>query len=191
MEEVDVFDESFVKVNFIEKSLKRGTYEQCNFENCNFSNGELKKVNFVDCHFEVCDFSMCKIDKVIFNKVVFKNCKMVGFRFEHCNPMMFAIESKHSILDFSTFINVDLTKSSFSNCQLREVDFTGANLKELNLQECNLQRAIFFQSNLVKTDFRSAIEYRFNPNQNTVKGAKFNLPGVLGLLHDYQLQIDL
>jgi uncharacterized protein YjbI with pentapeptide repeats len=83
-----------------------------------------------------------------------------------------------------------LSRSSFINCQLQSVDFSNADLKNAKLTNSNLQNATFQNTNLEQTDFRNASHYSINPEQNRLKGAKFSLPEVVGLLDSYHIKIE-
>jgi uncharacterized protein YjbI with pentapeptide repeats len=58
------------------------------------------------------------------------------------------------------------------------------------LVSCDLLDARFERSNLVKTDFREAINYSIDPNNNSIEGAKFTSIGALGLLDTFNIEID-
>jgi uncharacterized protein YjbI with pentapeptide repeats len=73
---------------------------------------------------------------------------------------------------------------------LHEVDFTEADLTAAKFENCDLQRTIFANTILEKSDFRTAFNYSIDPEINRIKKAKFSLPGVLGLLAKYAIEID-
>jgi uncharacterized protein YjbI with pentapeptide repeats len=66
-----------------------------------------------------------------------------------------------------------------------QTDFTNA-----SFSECDLRNAIFENTILEKADFRSAINYTLDPEQNRIKGAKFSLQGLPGLLDRYKISIE-
>jgi hypothetical protein len=43
---------------------------------------------------------------------------------------------------------------------------------------------------LEKVDFRTAVNYAFDPNSNKIKKAKFSLMGLAGLLSKYDIDIE-
>ncbi len=85
---------------------------------------------------------------------------------------------------------MSLKKMKFKNCNLREVDFSAADLTEASFDGCDLLGATFDDTNLEKADFRNALNYAFNPDQNRIKKAKFSVNGLPGLLHKYDIQIE-
>ena len=78
----------------------------------------------------------------------------------------------------------------FKQVSLVEVDFTEADVSESVFDDCNLQGAIFEQSILEKADFRTAYNYIINPQLNSLKGAKFKLYGLPGLLAAHKIIIE-
>ena len=73
---------------------------------------------------------------------------------------------------------------------MTEVDFTETNLNEASFDNSELSGAIFIQSNLEKADFRTAINFSINPQQNSIRKARFLSTGLAGLLHNYQIVIE-
>ena len=73
---------------------------------------------------------------------------------------------------------------------MHEVDFSETDLTEAVLEQCDLLGAIFQNSILEKTDFRTAFNFSFDPELNRMKKAKFSLQGIAGLLHKYQIEIE-
>jgi uncharacterized protein YjbI with pentapeptide repeats len=78
----------------------------------------------------------------------------------------------------------------FVNCTLHEVDFTEADLTASLFENCDLQRTLFANTNLEKADFRTAFNYSIDPELNRIKKARFSMPGVLGLLSKYNIDIE-
>ena len=70
-----------------------------------------------------------------------------------------------------------------------EVDFSQADLSGAEFQGSDLSGVVFDRTNLEKTDFREAQNYRLDPETNRVKGARFDLEGLPGLLGRYGIKI--
>jgi uncharacterized protein YjbI with pentapeptide repeats len=73
---------------------------------------------------------------------------------------------------------------------LHETDFAECDLTNGVFDNCDLSGALFDHTNLEKADFRTAFNYSVDPENNRIKKAKFSLPGVTGLLHKYDIEID-
>ena len=64
-------DQAFKNLDFHQKGIQKGTYENCQFQDCNFSTVSLAHINFVDCQFNDCDFSNAKINRNGISKYFF------------------------------------------------------------------------------------------------------------------------
>lgn len=182
-------DQIFEKKDFSDVSILRGEYEGCTFKSCNFANVNLSDFRFIDSEFIECNFSNVQINNTSFQDVIFKTCKMLGLRFETCNTLGFAANFNHCNLDHSTFYQMKLSRTVFLNSQLHGVDFSQAILKNTSITTCDLLNAQFENTNLEKTDFRQSKNYAIHPELNNIKGAKFTLPDVVGLLEAYKIKI--
>ena len=168
------------------------------FKGVHFSKNELASTDFEGCTFTTCIFSDTKLDQTSFSKlqhtsfqeVEFTDCKLIGLRFDYCNEFLLAMNFKSCQLNLSSFYQLNLKNSSFESCSLKEVDFTEANLSELVLNFCDLSQAIFDQSILEKTDFRTANNYNIRLENNRIKGSQFSTSGLMGLLSHYDIEIE-
>jgi uncharacterized protein YjbI with pentapeptide repeats len=176
--------------NLTASDILSGEYDSCTFSNCNFSGASFQQASFENCKFEDCDLSNIKAPKVNFQQVRFVRCKMLGIAFTTVNPFLLELHLEHCTLDFCNFYSLQLKKSSFQHCRLREVDFTQANLSEVRFTGSDLLGAVFDQTHLEKADFRDAIHYRIVPENNFLKGARFDLVGLPGLLESYGIKVD-
>ncbi|MCU0399592.1 MAG: pentapeptide repeat-containing protein [Algoriphagus sp.] len=166
-----------------------GEYESCTFVACNFSNLNFHGSSFENCTFRDCDLSNAKVFKVSFQNVKFERCKVLGVHFNTANAFLMEFQFEHCQLDYSNFFNLKLKKSQFKNCRLLEVDFSQAELQEANFQGSDLSGAVFDGTNLEKADFRDAVNYRIDPEINRIKGARFDLQGLPGLLVKWGIKV--
>lgn len=183
-------EQAFTNINYSKQSLEVAEYEYCTFTNCNFSSSTLSNIRFLECEFFDCDFSNANINNVSFQNVKFQNCKMLGLQFNSCNEFGFAASFDKCQLDHSIFFKMKLNRTYFKNTQLKGVDFSEADLKKSLLINCNLLDATFQNTNLELVDLRNATNYSIDPEQNRLKGAKFSLSEVIGLLNKYQIKIE-
>ena len=58
------------------------------------------------------------------------------------------------------------------------------------LKQCNLLNATFDNTNLEGADLTQSTNYAIDPERNKIKGAKFSLPEIVGLLTKYGIQIE-
>jgi uncharacterized protein YjbI with pentapeptide repeats len=62
-------------------------------------------------------------------------------------------------------------------------------MPEASFHGCDLLGATFLQTNLEKADFRNAVNYSLDPDQNKVKKARFSAEGLGGLLQKYGIEV--
>ena len=181
--------ELFTKQDYTESPLPKGEYDNCNFRNCNFAGSDLSEVRFTDCTFASCDLSNVKVTKASLQETVFKDCKMLGFRFDSCDQLGLTVRFENCQLDHSSFYQVKLNHTVFLNSSLREVDFTESDLRNTIMDQCELMAATFDHTNLERANLTTSLNYSINPENNRIRGARFSLPAVVGLLDAYQIEI--
>ena len=82
-----------------------------------------------------------------------------------------------------------MPKTTFTNCSLKETNFVSADLTKSVFENCNLDNAIFNDTKLKEVDFKTAYNYKIDPEFNPMKKAKFSSAGILGLLDKYDIKI--
>ncbi len=81
MKEIYIQDKTFDRSD----TLPKGEYENCTFLSCNFANNDFSEYKFIGCVFQACNLSLTKLHKTAFQEVKFKDCKMLGLRFDTCH----------------------------------------------------------------------------------------------------------
>ena len=85
---------------------------------------------------------------------------------------------------------MSLEGTCFKNFNLQETDFTDSNLTESIFDTCDLAMTIFDFTILEKTDLRTSFNYSIDPEKNWIKGAKFSISGIVGLLDKYDIEVN-
>ncbi len=183
-------EKKFDKTDFTVTPFVKGEYENCAFVNCNLSETDLSACIFIECEFSGCNLSLAKLGKTALRDVKFKECKMLGLRFDQCNDFGLLVSFENCSLNHSSFYKMKLKKIIFRNSQLQEVDFTESDLTGALLDGCDLLRATFENTMLEKADLRTAYNYSIDPEINRIKRARFSLGGVAGLLDKYDIEIE-
>lgn len=168
----------------------KADYDNCIFNNCNFYEFNLSGFIFIDCEFNGCNLSLAKLEKTAFRDVKFKDCKMLGLRFDLCAEFGVSFSFDNCQLDHSSFHQTKIKKTVFKKTKLHEVDFSGCDLTGAIFDNCDLTRAVFENTIIEKADLRTAYNYSIDLEVNKVKGAKFALAGVAGLLEKYDIEIE-
>ena len=182
--------ETYTKIDFSKTNIIKGEYDNCTFINCNFENIHASNIQFVACDFMDCNFSNAIVKDTAFKDVNFVNCKLIGVKFNECDPFLLQMRFKECLLNFSSFYQLKIPKTVFENCNLEEADFTEANIHSSFFDNCDLKGAIFETTNLEKTNFKTAFNFTFELEKNRVKGAKFKRDSIDGLLFHYKIVLE-
>lgn len=182
-------ENKFVHQDFTIEPLPPGDYESCIFTSCRFSASNLKGLRFFDCRFVSCDLSMVELEKSAWRNCFFEECKMLGLRFDQCNPLGFSVSFKRCQLDHSLFIKLKMRKTIFRDCRLHHVDFSSCDLGESDFGGSDLLSAVFYQTNLEKSCFVNTFNLQMDPESNRIRKARFSSGALPGLLAKYQLEI--
>lgn len=179
----------------LNKTIKRSPlpiddeFENCTFTHCDFSGMDLSNRKFIDCRFENCDLNNATLLDTAFRNVAFVNCKMMGLFFEQCNIFGLEMSFEECALDHSSFHGLNLPDTSFSGTRMIDVDLSKANLSACEFKECDLLGAMFDDTNIENTDLSSAVNMQLDPDSNRIKGTKFSLYALPGLLTKYDIEI--
>lgn len=189
MEERYFADTDFQKKDLASLVFHEVEFDNCTFSNCHFAEGDFSKARFAECRFTDCNLSMAKLSGASFQDTVFKDCKMLGLRFDDCSAFLFTPSFEQCILDLCSFYKLNLKKIRMIGCSLKEADFTEADLSGALLQDCDLSRAVFDNTNLERADLRGSLHFSIDPARNRIRRAKFSRDSLEGLLDRYELDI--
>lgn len=183
-------DKTFEGIDYSEKKVNYREFNSCQFISCNFQKSDLSNNDFIDCSFKSCNLSLATLNNAGMKSIIFDDCKLMGIDFHVCNNFLFSMSFINCHLDYSSFFQKKMKKTSFINCSLKEIDFAETDLSMAVFNNCDLLNTSFMRTILEKTDFRTAINYSFDPELNKVKKAKFSVAGIAGLLTKYNLDIE-
>jgi len=185
-----ISEETFNGLHSSDDTLKIAEYEHCVFKNYNFQGCDLSGFKFIDCEFEDCNLSSAIMKNTSLQNIEFRRCKILGVHFDDCNGFGLSLHFENCQLNHSIFYQLQLPKTKFNGSKLIEVDFGECDLIEAHFEGCDLSGAIFENCDLAKADFRNAINYHLDPEQNKLKGARFSVEGLHGLLGKYQIKVE-
>lgn len=185
-----VFEDLHIENQTYTDGIIQDVFDNCTFSKCDFTNSKTLSCQFNDCIFTDCNFSMTDITQSTMNNAAFKNCKILGVKFNHCNDFIFEVAFDNCILDYSSFEKRKMSKTIFRNSSLKGVDFGGADLRQAKFLKCDLNEAMFYNTNLQNADFISAYNYIIDPAQNSIKKASFSKDGLAGLLAHFNIIIE-
>ena len=180
---------AYSKEDFTLNPLAKAEYDNCMFTGCNFANADIIGIIFTECTFTDCNLSNANLKGAAFKEVDFKNCKMLGLNFSVCDPFLMTLQFTECQLNLASFYNLKLKNTKFGKSSLREADLTQVDFTNASFAGCDLSGAVFDNTILEKADLRNALHYSIDPERNRIKGAKFSMPDVKGLLDKYKIDI--
>ena len=163
-------------------------FEDDTFERCLFIATDAHEAKFVDCQFETSSLSSMKIDGAVL-QATFHNCKIEGINFFTAKREVLSLSFENCLIRYSSFAELKLKETSFAGCTMEQVDFADADLTQADFTDCSFEDCTFRNTNLTKADFRRARGYQIDPRINKVKGARFEVPEVLGLLSAFEIKL--
>ena len=125
----------------------------------------------------------------MFQEVQFKDCKMLGLRFDEVNTFRFSINCIRSQFDHASFYGLSLQKSSFNECNFLGADFSDVNASRSQLINSVFIDAVFDGTNLEDCDLTGSTDFYIDPSKNRIKGAIIPRHSLEGLLHQHKLTI--
>jgi fluoroquinolone resistance protein len=183
-------DKEFTKEDLDAGRFTVAIYEYCTFSHCDLSDAILNNSEFVECKFNFCNLSNAKVEKASFRTVAFTDSKLTGIDFSLCNQLMLEVSFDNCLLDYVSFMRLDLRKTVFNNCSMIRTFLDNADLSSSSFNNCNLENAVFIGTNLEKADLSTSYNFIIDPEENRVKKAKFSLYGAVGLLTKYGVVIE-
>jgi len=185
-----VEDKTYTNTSYVGQKLIQTEFESCIFLNCDFTNADFSESDLLNCTFEGCNFSMAKLAGTGLKGVQFMACKLIGIGFDQCSDFLFSVGFQKCTLDYTSFAVKRMKNTKFVGCSLKEADFTDADISLSVFEDCDCFGAIFQNTNLEKTDFRTALNYSIDPEVNRIRKAKFSHSGISGLLTKYNIDIE-
>ncbi len=165
-------------------------FEQFRFVHCELSEADLAGLRFEDCLFERCNLTTAKLSGTALQNVAFAECKLLGVAFGACQDMLFGVHFDDCQLRYASFGGKKLPGTRFNHCSLPEADFTNADLTGSTFAHCDLTGTIFHNTQLAGADFTTATGFSLDPEANAVRGTRFALAALPGLLDKYGLLIE-
>jgi uncharacterized protein YjbI with pentapeptide repeats len=171
----------FRDLDFRSGEISERVFRDCTFTNVIFAEARLRECRFEDCVVGLSDWTMAKVYGTAMRGVKFEGSKLMGIDWSDGHRSLDA-SFRECVLDYCSFVQIDMRKSVFTDCRMLEVNFTEANLAEADFSDSNLDRCQFHQTNLSRANLAGATNVRLNPTENKVKGAIISLDAAIGVV---------
>lgn len=187
-------EQVFDGLEFRQQSIRSTTFDLCEFLGCDFSETRFIDCRFSDCVFKDSNFNTVKLDGTRFSGTEFKNCKVTGVNWTSLNWSSVALAAPFVFdacdISYCVFSGLNLPELQITDCKAHDVDFSECDLSDADFFRTDLTNARFNLSRLNRSNFKDAINYTIDPLNNSIEGATFSVPDVLGLLSPFKINID-
>ena len=188
-EQFEFFDEKLTALENRQDTIAGLSFHNCTFVDCDFTEANFSHCTFIDCEFKSCDLSLITVESCRFNGNQFRETKLLGINWSKA-AMIKRVDFFDCNISYSTFMELDLTRSQITNCHAKETYFAETNLSKANLTNTDFVDSKFFHTNLTQADFTGAKNYFVVYAENRLKKTKFSMPEALSLLHGLDIVLD-
>ncbi len=136
-------------INFKEALLIEADLSKCEFFLCSLNNADLTGAKLNNGSFSGCDFYNSNLSKTNFSKSNLSSACIVDAK-------MVDADVSDTTLDYTEFINTDLSRANFSNASMFNTDFRGSNLTNANFRNATMLYVDLSDTILDGADFTDA-----------------------------------
>ena len=188
------FDENFTSLAYENQKFENKRFENCKFSKCDFNNATFINCKFVDCDFASCNLASIDVSLSSFNDVSFEDCKLIGVNWTQAKWPQIKLASPLQFyrcnMSHSSFYALELREIIIEACKAHDVDFRDGDFSNGSFADTDLKESAFMHTHLKSVNFINAINYRINPNENTINKAKFSMPDAVNLLYGFDIEIE-
>jgi fluoroquinolone resistance protein len=184
-------DEAFDDLNVDRGEFVDNEFYECTFSRCRLTESVFRRCKLINCVFRQCDLSLIQVPASTFSSVRFEESKLVGVNWMKADWPKTILGSPIAFhacaISHSTFMGLILRGIPIQECVAAEVDFREADLTKADFAGTDLAGCLFDRTNLSEADLSRARNYRIDPGQNVLRGARFSLPEAMSLLYSMDI----
>lgn len=185
----------YKKLDIKESRMQLKQFISCTFIKCNFNGTYFQRCRFRDCVFKDCDLSLVNLKDSTFTNSRFEDSQLIGVNWTQSEwaggKLIFKpVDFQNCVLNYSSFMGLNLEKIVMTQCIVHEASFEEANLSFANCVRSDFKDSRFVHTNLTGADFRGATDYLIDPTLNTLKKTKFSLPEAMSLLYSLDIVLN-
>jgi len=167
-------------------------FSACTFIKCAFNETVFEDCKIRDCTFKECDLSLVSLKGSSFTNTRFQDSQLISVNWTetawaNAKVIFKPVDFLGCILNYSTFMGLNLKKVTLSKCIAYEVSFEEANLTQADCRYTDFLNSRFVRSDLTEADFTGAKNYTIAASMNTLKKTKFSLPEAMSLLYNLDI----
>ncbi|MBN1536631.1 MAG: pentapeptide repeat-containing protein [Anaerolineales bacterium] len=184
--------QEFKKLVFKTDQVMCKEFDDCTFIKCAFNDTVFQNCKFRDCTFNGCDLSLVGFEGCSFANTRFEDSQLISINWTetawaNAKVIFKPVDFYDCVINYSTFLGMDLKNVTLSKCIAREVSFEEANLTQADCRFTDFLNSRFIHTNLTEADFTGAKNYTIAANLNTLKKTKFSLPEAMSLLYNLDI----
>jgi fluoroquinolone resistance protein len=185
----------YKNVDIKESRIQLKEFNSCTFIKCNFNGTYFQRCRFRECTFVGCDLSLVNLKDSSFSNTRFAESKLTGINWTQSDwaagsLIARPVNFQNCVLDYSSFMGLNLEKIIINHCIAHEVSFEDANMSFADCTGTDFANSRFSHTNLTSADFRGAKDYQIDPILNTLKKTKFSLPEAMSLLYNLNIILE-
>lgn len=176
-------DQDFEGLDLTGERLTDKEFEGCAFVSCKLEGVVLDRCRFVSCEFRLSDLSLFKPRDSAFRGVRFIDSRLTGVDWTQAETTLgLDVAFERSILDGSSFMELEVRGLRAIQCRAEGVNFVGASLGEADFSGTDLSDCQFSGADLRGVDFGRASNVSFDPRECRLKDTRVSLEAAVGLL---------
>jgi fluoroquinolone resistance protein len=186
--------EEFKKIVLKNGQISLKEFSGCTFIKCAFNETVFQDCRFHNCFFKGCDLSLVRLKSCSFTNTQFEDSQLIGVNWTETawatsKVALTPVNFLGCVINYSTFMGLNLKKVGMIRCTAKDVSFEEANLTQANCRFTDFMNSRFMRTNLTDADFTGAKNYSIAPSLNTLKKTKFSLPEAMSLLYNLDIQL--
>ena len=185
-------DQRFVALR-LSGELRGASFRDCVFEDCDLRELRLHDCSFVDSDLLACDLGLVDVAGSRFRGVTLEACHVVGVEWARAHSdteWRLEVDVKESVLNFCSFVGLDLRRRRFEGCTIHEALFDDCDLRDTSFRHSDLSGTQVVSCDLRGADLRTARNYAIVASRNRVEGLRASLPEASGLLTGLGIELD-
>lgn len=184
--------QEFKKIVLKSGLVSHKEFSDCTFIKCAFNDTIFQGCKFRGCTFNGCDLSLVGLEGCSFANTRFEDSQLISINWTETawatGKVVFKpVDFWGCVLNYSTFIGLNLKNVTLSKCIAYEVSFEEANLTQADCSYTDFLNSRFVRTDLTEADFTGAKNYTIAAGMNTLKKTKFSLPEAMSLLYNLDI----
>ncbi len=171
----DMFeDQVFSNLDLQKADLSGKDFVRCTFDKMVLPESTWKGARLEDCVFQRCDLVRMQPSGMSAQGIAFANCRMMGVTWTQMGVAT-AIGFEACNLQYSSFVDVNLTGVRFTSCRVLEANFVDCRLVGVDFSDSDMTGSRFEHCDLRNAQAAEAVGLFVDPSTNKVRDLRIGL----------------